>query len=245
VADNSVLDAKPEQDGSVDHQTQFISGTKTFTLLFTRWMDTNGWSHPTMVSLAKACLHGTSWLHSSQISGLRHARLLSPGPRTFIAIERLNYYVHRYSTTKALLPGTPSSNQYAEAFAITENGKPPELGWWVEVFCGQRVPTDIDLRTTFFTEAKASELSRSWGALVRRLMTQEGIDLITELDKTLRDFYPARDAERLEKTLEVIQNRGTWSADELSMELPALCALTGRLGGPTTEEALLQTLKGA
>lgn len=228
----------------MDQKVQFEEGVKTFALLFTRWMDTNGWSHPTMVNLAKACMDGTAWLHSSQISGLRHAKLFSPGPRTFIAIERLNFYIHRYATKKTLLPGTLGSNFYKNAFAITENGKPPELGWWVEVFCGQRIPKDIDLHETFFTDEQAVLLSQNWGALIRRLMIQENIDLITELDKILREAYPARDAERLARTIAVIQNRETWSAQQLANELPAISALTSSLGGPESELDLLKALKG-
>jgi hypothetical protein len=235
--------AQSKRDAHVDHHTQFTQGVSTFSLLFTRWMDTNGWSHPTMVTLARACLEGTSWLHSSQISGLRHGKLLSPGPRTFIAIERLNFYIHRYATTKKLLPGTPGSNLYAKAFAITEGGKPPQLGWWVEVFCGQRQPIDIDLRETFFTEEQASRISAAWGAMIRKLMIQQDMDIITELDRVLREKYPAKDAERLRRTNAVIQNRDVWNAQQLANELPAISALSAELGGPSTESDLIQALK--
>jgi hypothetical protein len=231
------------QEALSDHQTQFLSGVRTFSLLFTRWMDTNGWSHPKMVALATACMGGTAWLHSSQISGLRHAKLLSPGPRTFIAIERLNFYLHRYATTRTLIPGTSSSNHYAEAYAVTEDGDAPSLGWWVEVFCGYRNPRDIDLRREFFTDSQARDISAAWGALVRKLMTQSGIDLITDLDRVLRLHYPAKDASRLEQTLAVIQNRQTWTADQLANELPAISALTADLGGPRNEDDLLDALK--
>jgi hypothetical protein len=236
--------AQSRRDAHVEHPAQFAQGVSTFSLLFTRWMDTNSWSHPTMVTLARACLDGTSWLHSSQISGLRHGKLLSPGPRTFIAIERLNYYIHRYATTKKLLPGTPGSNLYAKAFAITEGGKPPQLGWWVEVFCGQRQPLDIDLRETFFTEEQATRISAAWGAMIRKLMIQQDMDIITELDRVLREHYPAKDAERLRRTHAVIQNRDAWNAQQLANELPAISALSAQLGGPSTESDLIQTLKG-
>lgn len=234
---------KLTQDEVLDHRSTFDQGNATFALLFTRWMDVNGWSHPVMVNLAKSCMGGVGWLHSSQISALRHKKITSPGPRTFIAIERLNYYVHRYATTKKLLPGTSSSNFYSEAFAITENGKPPELGWWVEVFCGARVPMDIDLRQAFFTEREAVEMSERWGALIRRLLRERDIDLITDLDAVLRQHYPARDAERLKVLHEVITARATWNSDQLANELPAIAALTAEIGGPTSEEALLQDLK--
>ena len=65
-----------------DYLSLYAKGRRTFSLLFSRWMDTNEWSH--------ACMGGVRWLHSSQISGLRHNGLENPGPRTFIALERLN-----------------------------------------------------------------------------------------------------------------------------------------------------------
>lgn len=232
-----------KQDTVIDHRAQFAHGVQTFSLLFTRWMDINGWSHPTMVALAKASMDGVGWLHSSQISGLRHAKLLSPGPRTFIAIERLNYYVHRYSTTKRLIPNTDSSNLYSEAFAITENGKPPSLGWWSEVFCGQREPTDIDLKQNYISERQADEMSNSWGSMIRKLFRDRDLDLIVELDRVLREHYPARDAARLNRIRAVIQARESWTADEFTAELPAISTLTAHLGGPETEDELLSLLR--
>ena len=232
-----------KQDTVIDHRAQFAHGVQTFSLLFTRWMDINGWSHPTMVALAKASMDGVGWLHSSQISGLRHAKLLSPGPRTFIAIERLNYYVHRYSTTKRLIPNTDSSNLYSEAFAITENGQPPSLGWWSEVFCGQREPTDIDLKQNYISERQADEMSNSWGSMIRKLFRDRDLDLIVELDRVLREHYPARDAARLNRIRAVIQARESWTADEFTAELPAISTLTAHLGGPETEDELLSLLR--
>lgn len=243
VPNQTVSMAQLRQERDVDPQTKFKSGVDTFALLFTRWMDTNGWSHPTMVTLAKACLDGTGWLHSSQISGLRHARLLSPGPRTFIAIERLNFYIHRYATTKKLLPGTPGSNLYAKAFAVTEDGKPPELGWWVEVFCGSRIPKDIDLRQSFFTENQASKISATWGGMIRKLMIQQDMDIIVELDGILREHYPAKDTDRVNRVAKVIQNKETWTPQELVNELPAISSLTAHLGGPQSEADLLRVLE--
>jgi hypothetical protein len=221
----------------------FKQGNQTFGLLFTRWMDTNRWSHPVMVNLAKSCLDNVGWLHSSQISGLRHVKLASPGPRTFVAIERLNFYMHRYATTKTLLPNTSSSNFYSEAYAITEDGKPPELGWWVEVFCGQRVPKDIDLRQTFFVDEQAESFSLRWGHMIRRLMMQRGVDVIMELDNVVRSSYAPRDAARVKKLMAVIQNQGFWNADELTNELPAITDLTAEMGGPATEQELISEIQ--
>lgn len=243
VTERTKPQAELDQDQLPDLKADYSQGIQTFGLLFTRWMDLNEWSHPNVVALAKASMHGLSWLHSSQIAGLRHCTLLNPGPRTFVAIERLNFYVHRYATKKLLIPGTDSSNLYAKAFAITENDKPPELGWWFEVFCGKRMPRDIDLHQRVFNDEQASTLSHKWGSLIRKLMTGKGIDVIAELDKVIRENYPAGDAARIEQLVKVIHNRSVWTPEQLTNELPALSSFTGKLGGPSTEDELISSLK--
>lgn len=234
--------ATPVQDKLVDYVTQYAAGNENFGLLFTRWMDVNAWSHPKMVNLTKACMGGVGWLHSSQINGLRHGKLASPGPRTFLAIERLNYYLHRYATKKLLIPNTRSSNDYAIAYAITEDGAPPPLGWWVEVFSGQRVPKDIELRKDFFTAPQAAAFTERWSALARRLMTSRGIDLITELDRAVREHYTTKEQERVSRLIAVLQNREVWTPEQLSVELPAITAFTAAFGGPSTEDSLRQEI---
>ena len=245
MLEHATPDTVLEQDPSGTLRDQFQSGVHNFSLLFTRWMDTNGWSHPVMVNLAAACLElpdNKGWLHSSQISGLRHGKLLSPGPRTFMAIERLNFFVHRYATTKKLLPGTSSSNFYTEPFVITEGGDPPPLGWWVEVFCGDRVPTDIDIATRFFTEAQAENISQSWGKLVRRLLMAQGLDIVDDLDRVIRSHYPVREAERVARLQAVIHGKARWSPDQLLIELPGISTLTAGIGGPQDEDKLLSLI---
>lgn len=221
----------------------YEKGTRRFSLLFTRWMDTNGWSHPVMTGLSKAAMGGVAWLHSSQISGLRHGKLMSPGPRTFLAIANLNEALYEYKCNKKLLPGTNSSNHYQDPYVILEDGKPPEPGWWFEVFSGIREPLDIELDNPFFTEDTAEEYSRLIGRLLRFGLMTNGVDPLTELDGFLREHYPCREPHRLQLIKEVVFNTGVWSADELVAELPALVALTTQVQGPQSEEELLEYLK--
>jgi hypothetical protein len=222
---------------------QFQTGVALFSRLFARWMDRNGWSHPTMTALAKGCLGGAGWLHSSQISGLRHGRLRSPGPRTFIAIERLNYYLWRYQTEKKLLPGSTSSNYYAEPFVILENGQPPSVGWWVEVFCGIRQPEDAQyLNQVMFTLMQAERFSDGYGRYLRHLLALAQVDVIDDLNVVLKEHYPITDPHRREKLRSVILANAVWTGDELASELPYLLALTQAYGGASTESELLAEL---
>ena len=185
-------------------------------------------------------MFGVSWLHSSQISGLRHGKLVSPGPRTFVAIQQLNFHLHRYKTEKKLLPGTTSSIDYGQAFAITENGEAPSVGWWIEVFCGLRKPQDIDIYSNKLSKSQAKEQSTQWAKLMRDLMMTNKIDIISDLDSTLREHYPARDVERLTKIKAVLMQGATWTADEFELELPAITLFSAALGGPEDEQAFLR-----
>jgi len=222
-----------------DYRDQYQAGITRFAALFTRLMDLNEFSHPTMVSLTRNCLHGVSWLHSSQISGLRHGKLISPGPRTFFAIQQLNYFLHRYITEKRLLPNTDSSNAYQHAWAITENGEAPDVGWFLEVFTGGRIPSDIDLYEVMINQSQAEERSHEWAKLMRVLMMEKGIDIISDLDDILRLHYPARDTHRLHKVKAVLLSNDTWTPEELKLELPAITALSAALGGPSDESKVL------
>jgi len=58
-ATNSVLkaDALATNDELFpDYPALYAKGRRTFSLLFTRWMDTNEWSHPVLVKLSHACM---------------------------------------------------------------------------------------------------------------------------------------------------------------------------------------------
>jgi len=237
-----------EMDGeATDNEKllQYEKGLHTFSILFTRWMDSNDWSHPIMVSLAKAAMGGASWLHSSQISGLRHAKLRSPGPRTFIAIERLNYHLFQYTQHKTLIPGTDSSNNYANALPILEEGKAPELGWWFEVFCGQRIPSDERLLSQYVSGYDAEICSKNWGRLLRKLIHDAGLDSHDDLSALIQKHYPAGDAARIKKLIEVCHSRAVWSPDELLQEIPAITAMSMAMGGPTDEKGLLTFIGAA
>lgn len=230
---------KVRTEVSVD---SYGEGIKTFAKLFTRWMDTNEWSHPVMTHLARCALGGTSWLHSSQISGLRHGKLVSPGPRTFLAISELNRHLYLYVKEKKLIPNTTSSNNYINGYCVLEDGEPPLSGWWFEVFCGQRIPKDIDLSASFYTAEDATAMTKLWAKTFRRLAASEGYDIYEDLEKVLRLHYPAKDVDRLELITRVVRSETVWTPEQLVNELPALSKLTAALGGPQTEAELIDEI---
>ena len=221
------------------HESRFEEGNKVFARLFSRWMDMNSWSHPVMVGLARGCMGDVGWLHSSQISGLRHARLRSPGPRTFIAIAELNHALWEYQTKKKLIPGTTSSNAYRDPYVITENGHAPSVGWWVEVFCGTRAPQEISLDTPEFTEAQAEAVSKALARYIRRLAALSDYDPVDDLDAVIREHYPSRERDRVETIKQVLKGTKTFHAPELAAEMEALTQMSSSMSGVRTQEDLL------
>jgi len=69
------------------------------------------------------------------------------------------------------------------------------------------------------------------------------MDIIVELDGILREHYPAKDTDRVNRVAKVIQNKETWTPQELVNELPAISSLTAHLGGPQSEADLLRVLE--
>lgn len=233
----------PKKSKESRFTAQYDRGISTFCQLFIHWMDRNRWTHPVLIDLVRSCLDGASWLHSSQISALRQGKLRNPGPRGFIAIAELNKAMYLYKTKKQLIPNTTTDLNYLQGYAVTEDGVPPEVGWWFEVFCGQRVPKDVDLAQQFHTEIEAEAFSLGYARLVRRLMASKGYDLFESLDKVVRNYYPAGDQDRVKKLSSVLLNQSVWSPVELSLELPALIAVTSELGGPATQEQLFDDIR--
>jgi hypothetical protein len=221
---------------------RYNAGIQTFRRLFTHWMDTNRWSHPVMIKLIQNCLEGALWFHSSQISAIRGATLINPGPRTFIAIAELNKALHLYKTKKQLLPGTKTDLDYLQGYAITQDGEAPGPEWWYGVFIGYIKPEGIPFDTVFLNDASASEFSERFARLMRQLMAANGYDIFSDLDKAIYRYYPAGDDIRVASLRDVLLNKTVWTAAEAEIELAALVGMTSELGGPTSTEELLASV---
>jgi len=222
----------------------YADGNKVFARLFSRWMDSNGWSHPTVTRLAKAALGGKEgWLHSSQIASLRHGDTRNPGPRAFVAIERLNHYIWFYVNQKLLIPGTDNDADYKAATPITEGGQPPPLGWFVEVFCGYRQPQEFPMfMLTAMPTDKVESASRSLSRMIRSLMSQRNLDPLEDFNSILK-YWITNDHLSLDRLRKVVMTTEPLTPEELEEELARLTVLLQKLGAPVgDEEELLSQL---
>ena len=73
-------------------------------------------------------------------------------------------------------------------------------------------------------------------------MVLNDYDPIADFDTVVREHYPAKDFERVEKVTKVLFNQYSWTPEELVNELPALVTMSTALDGPTTDEKLLKAL---
>lgn len=232
----------PELTEKVDYIGQYQSGIQNFAKLFRHWMDGNGWSHPVMTGLLRASLNGCGWLHSSQISGFRHGTTRNPGPRAFVAMERLNFFLHRYETEKLLIPNTSNSNHYSKPLVLLEDGAPPPLGWWFEIFCGARIPKEYDVSGSFFTDQEAAQLTRNLARYLRRQLTLANFDPVDDTSRVLQDYFQPTGVRRA-RLHEIILGKGdTFTGEEFQRELPHLIQLSASLNGPSTEDDFLDAL---
>jgi len=203
-------------------------GAISFSRWFCRVMDSNGWSHPTLVGLCKYVTGDKAFLHSSQIAGLRSARLKSPGPRSFVALEYLWRAIDDFQNSRS--SGITFGNlaplvERAEIMRDSEGG-PATLGYMIEVFTGLQ-PVPIDLNVVDFNENQANIISDNAGRIIRRMMVQNKWDLIDDLHR-VADRY-STDPEIRAEMRNVIVGQGVWSPEDLQARLTDLAKMLAKV----------------
>lgn len=209
-----------------DLETRMDAGAVGFGKYLARLMDGNGWSHPQLVALCKRCTGDKAWLHSSQIAGLRAARLKSPGPRSFVAMEYLfrnidAYQKNDFSQERALFGNMGHLVEHAEIMR-DEEGNPASLGYLVEMFTGLR-PVPIDLSVMSFTDTQAETISREAGRLVRRLMAVVDMDPVIDAPTVAAKF--STNSERRAVFEALIKGSEIWQSEEVEENLNKLSKL--------------------
>ena len=207
------------------------AGAIAFSKWFCRFMDGNGLSHPQLVALCKLCTGGKAWLHSSQIANLRAARLKSPGPRSFVALEYLMTAVWAYQT--AVRKGEPQADTtpmfgylavLIEKMDIMtdEDGNPVQVGYLVEVFSGLR-PVPIDLTTNVHTALDAQKVSKSAGRLVRKLMAAHDMDPVDD-SALVANSFPGSHLQRTEFAA-LLKGEAVWEPELVEENVARLSKL--------------------
>jgi hypothetical protein len=211
-----------------DLQAATQQGRASFAKWFIRIMDTNGWSHPGLVKLAKHVTGGKSFLHSSQIAGLRAADLKNPGPRSFVALEYLWRAIDDYQKGKSTGITFGNLAPLVEKAKIMRDpeGNPASLGYMVEVYSGL-APVPIDLSVIDFNEKQAKMISDNAGRLIRRMMVLKGWDVVDEIHRVTTSF--SRDPALQNELLNIIKGQNAWAPEVLNERLASLRELFSRI----------------
>lgn len=205
---------------------RWAEGAIGFAKWFSRTMDENGWSHPQMVVLTKQCTGGKALLHSSQIAGLRQAKLKSPGPRSFLALEYLwrAVYAFNHGGDYLFMPfwGPLEDLVKDREVMLDPTGLPATTGYMIEVFVGMR-PVPIDISKTYYTEAQAEKVSVQAGVLLRRLIALAGMDVVTQSADLAHKFGGSPETKARFRSLLVGMDQ--WAPEELDEQLVRLTNL--------------------
>lgn len=226
-----------------DYDLKFESGVLHFQTVFKFFMDRNNFSHPGLANLAKLNLGGASWLHSSQISGLRHAKLKSPGPKVFAAIAHLNSALNAYKENKRLIPGTGSSHGYHEPFVILlDDGSVPTPGWWYSLFIGEMTCETIDFSVPTIDLSDAGNISRRTYKYIKSLADQSNRDLFAVLS-SYADEENIDEGSDTGRILDKFVSSGAIAPTDLAANFKFIAGICGKLGGPATSAALLDLVE--
>tara|TARA_B100001173_G_C15867805_1_gene495883 strand:- start:74 stop:808 length:735 start_codon:yes stop_codon:yes gene_type:complete len=207
------------------------AGAIAFGKWLCRFMDGNGISHPQLVALCKICSGGKALLHSSQIANLRAARLKSPGPRGFVALEYLMKGVWAYQDSLRRGAAQDSSTpRFGNLAALVErmdimadeDGNPVTVGYLVEVFAGLR-PVPIDLTINVHSESDAVKVSKNAGRLVRKLMAAHDMDPIDD-SSLVANLYPGSSLQRSEFA-SLLMGEAAWEPEFLEENVSRLSKL--------------------
>lgn len=219
----SVL-SPPDRDAVVasELEAKAEEGALAFGKWFTRVMDGNGWSHPQLVALCKSVTGEKAFLHSSQIAGLRQARLKSPGPRSFAALEYLWYGIDRYQKEYEGQFGRLASLVESAEIMRDPNGNPASMGYMLEVFSGLR-PVPVDLSKASYSENQAEQISNNAARLVRRLMAIDDLDPVFDIDQVVNRFPGSSEAKANFAAL--VKGEASWTSDELETQVASLARM--------------------
>lgn len=211
-----------ERISSKDFEPRLGNGAVVYGRWFGKTMDANDWSHPKLVKLSK---HATviGYVHSSQIAQLRTGNLKSPGPRSFASMVFLFHEIDLYQKGEQhkdspTFEGLESLIENAVIMRDYE-GKPASLGFHYEVFCGWRMPPEMDHRIDY-SAAQAELISKNAALYVRRLMIAERMDPISDLSRLKKAF--STDKNLQEQFGNVIWEQTTWHPEDLEHAMAGL-----------------------
>lgn len=193
-------------------------GRPCFAVMFGRWLDTNEWTYNQLAQAAKSLI-GASWIHPSQVSALRSAKLEGPNPKVFAAIYEVNAAIVRWKEAGTRPSGVPASFYESAEIWRDDNNQPLTLEKILQLFLGYWEP--VAYKPLLVPPAEAGGVSKAIGRLVRTVMATKSQDLIEGWDDFIRCYAPV-DITRRTHMQKVVLGLESYTPEELAVELPVL-----------------------
>ena len=217
----------------------FIKGREQLAFVIRSLLVENRLSHNQVQDLYRwSAPAAASWFSSSQVSGLRNAKLPKPGAQLFMAIAEINLRLAQLAgddspAVKELddcgpLPTNLKKLRDIKPFYVInpDTGLPLDVGDLFRLYCGKLV-IDQDLPLpSIYTAQETKELSGQLAVWAQRWMVKRG--LIPLLARTkIMECYPVKEKEQQERIWSVILSQEELKPDEVIEEADSLRFLIG------------------
>jgi hypothetical protein len=219
---------------------RYDSGRDAFARLLDSWLKASGLPLMTWCRISEAAL-GASKLHPSQLSSLRNGLVANLSLYPFDALAAVNEARHDLAEGK-VCKVTGALRESLLAVPILRYGKDPAgLADLASVYLGLQEPPEIE-GWHGTPKLTAAETSDAIGRVIRRVINEQGTDLLDGLAELLKAF-PSKDASRLNMVRMVALGLGSYEEAQAQDEAVAVCqALTRLTGDEWTMTRILQEL---
>jgi hypothetical protein len=211
---------------------RFEKGTKAFSIMFRRWMEECGWSHPRLVRATEIATQ-QSWLHSSQIAGLVSGKLTGPGPRIFIALAEVNKLIARIEAGEA--PSHANMTLFKGTKAMRNpDGTVMDFNDLLNVFVGITERPEVDS----YNPEEAARITRGMAKVVRAWFIDNQKDLVDDIE-LFTDLYQAESPEVERRLTRVLWGNASYTPDEVREQAARFAQVLTALGMEISTEDLV------
>ncbi len=207
---------------------RYGQGRDAFARLLDSWLKASGLPLMTWCRVAEQAL-GASKLHPSQLSSLRNGLVSNLSVYVFDALAAVSEARHDLEEGK-VCKVTGALRESLRQIPLLRYGKEPAgLADLVCIYAGLQEPPAIE-GWHGVTRLNAAEMSDALGRVIRRVINEQGTDLLDGLAELLKAF-PSKDASRLNMARMVALGLGSYEEDQAKDEAVAVCQALSRLTG--------------
>lgn len=197
----------------------------------------NQWSHPILEELAAWALNEDGALHASQVSHIRNGRMRMLGVKTIDAFGAINVATWAYHHDRVLLKQLGTATLTARIEELLMDAKaildpatelPLDAGGWMNLYLGYTT-----IESVAGSAATAEAAARSIGQYIEKAVKESGKDF---MEAKVLFGNAMSDNEKARKMIAVAASIETYSPEDLTTDMEAICqalqALDGRVRDP-------------